>query len=146
MSDDGELPHDLRALRRQVQAFMDERQWGRYHTPKNVAAALAVEAAELQEIYLWRETDDPCDDKRQEIEDEAADVLLCLLNFCNRANVDIGPALLRKSPGNRKQRFQLTKNTPQSMKDIPILTLGGRALCVSPAPVSPGCLLPIKLR
>lgn len=96
MSDDGELPHDLRALRRQVQAFMDERQWGRYHTPKNVAAALAVEAAELQEIYLWRETDDPCDDKRQEIEDEAADVLLCLLNFCNRANVDIGPALLRK--------------------------------------------------
>ncbi len=96
MSDNGELPHDLRALRREVAAFMEERQWGRYHTPKNVAAALAVEAAELQEIFLWREPDDRCEDKRQEIEDEAADVLLCLLNFCNRANVDIGPALLRK--------------------------------------------------
>ncbi|MCO4773200.1 MAG: nucleotide pyrophosphohydrolase [Deltaproteobacteria bacterium] len=102
MSDDGhgadeaDLPHDLRALSSVVQGFMDERHWGRYHTPKNVAAALAVEAAELQEIYLWREPDDPCDDKRTEIEDEAADVLLCLLNFCNRAGVDLGPALLRK--------------------------------------------------
>ncbi len=90
------LPYDLRALAEVVQGFMDERQWGRYHTPKNVAAALAVEAAELQEIFLWREPDDPCDDKRAEIEAEAADVLLCLLNFCNRSGIDLGPALLRK--------------------------------------------------
>ena len=89
-------PNDLRALTAKVARFMDERDWGQYHAPKNVAAALAVEAAELQQIYLWRALDDPADDKRDEIEAEAADIAICLLNFCTRAGVDLGPAVLRK--------------------------------------------------
>lgn len=89
-------PNDLRALSAEVARFMDDRDWGRYHAPKNVAAALAVEAAELQQIYLWRALDDPAEDKRAEIEAEAADIAICLLNFCTRAGVDLGPAVLRK--------------------------------------------------
>src|SRR2546426_6681667 len=37
-----------------IVAFRDERDWAQFHTPRNLAAALAIEAAELQEIMLWR--------------------------------------------------------------------------------------------
>jgi NTP pyrophosphatase (non-canonical NTP hydrolase) len=87
---------DLAALAADVAAFMDRRDWGRYHAPKNVAAALAVEAAELQQLFLWRELDDEASDKRPEIEAEAADVLICLLNFCNRMGIDLGEATREK--------------------------------------------------
>lgn len=97
MADRSEVDaNDLRALSRAVADFMDERDWGPYHAPKNVAAALAVEAAELQEIYLWRSLDDPADDRRADIEAEAADVAICLLNFANRVGFDLGAAVLRK--------------------------------------------------
>ena len=89
-------PNDLRALSAAVASFMDARDWGQYHSPKNVAAAIAIEAAELQQIYLWRALDDPADDKRAAIEAEAADIAICLLNFCARAGVDLGPAVIAK--------------------------------------------------
>ena len=76
--------------------FVAERDWARYHAPKNVAAALSVEAAELQEIYLWRELDDHADDRRDDVEAEAADVLICLLNFCNRTGIDLEAVFQKK--------------------------------------------------
>ena len=45
---------ELPALVKQILAFRDERDWAQFHTPKNLAAALAVEAAELQELMLWK--------------------------------------------------------------------------------------------
>ncbi len=76
--------------------FVEERDWARYHAPKNVAAALAVEASELQEIFLWRELDDRADDRRPDVEAEAADVLMCLLNFCNVLDIDLEAAFRSK--------------------------------------------------
>ena len=87
---------DLAALSQLVADFMAERDWSRYHSPKNLAAAIAVEAAELQEIFLWRELDDGMDDKRSEIEREVADIAICLLNFCNRSEIDLASALRSK--------------------------------------------------
>jgi len=87
---------DLAALSQLVADFMAERDWSRYHSPKNLAAAIAVEAAELQEIFLWRELDDAMDDKRAEIEREVADIAICLLNFCNRSEIDLADALRSK--------------------------------------------------
>ena len=72
----------IAALSELVADFVAERDWERYHAPKNLAAAISVEAAELQELYLWRELDDPMADKRPEIEAEVADIAICLLNFC----------------------------------------------------------------
>lgn len=87
---------DLTDLSAAVATFMDERDWAQYHAPRQVAAALAVEAAELQQLYLWRKDDDPMDDRRDAIEAEAADVMICLLNFCNRTDIDIADAVVRK--------------------------------------------------
>lgn len=87
---------DLATLSALVADFMAERDWDRYHTPKNLAAAIAVEASELQEIYLWRDGDDPCADKRGEIAAEVGDIAICLLNFCNRTGIDLDSAIRDK--------------------------------------------------
>ena len=79
-----------------VSRFMDERDWARYHAPKNLAAAIAIEAAELQEIFLWRDPADVAADRRSDVEDEAADVAICLLNFCNRLGLDLGQSVISK--------------------------------------------------
>jgi NTP pyrophosphatase (non-canonical NTP hydrolase) len=58
--------------------------------------ALSVEAAELLELYLWCADDGPQPlnpQRAPRVADEAADVLLCLLNFCDRANIDLAAAL-----------------------------------------------------
>ncbi len=76
--------------------FVAERDWAQYHSPKNVAAALSIEAAELQEIFLWREGADHAPERRADVEAEAADVLMCLLNFCNVLDIDLEEAFRRK--------------------------------------------------
>lgn len=79
--------------------FAEERDWGRFHSPRNLAMALSVEANELLELYLWcsDEGPQPLNPERDpRVADEAADVLLCLLNFCDRAGVDLEAALLDK--------------------------------------------------
>lgn len=89
----------LPELAAQMAAFVEERDWAQYHAPKNLAAALAVEAAELQELFLWRTLEDRADDRRADVEDEAADVLMCLLNFCNVLDIDLEAAFQRKLAG-----------------------------------------------
>ncbi len=89
----------LSSLAREVRAFSDERDWGRYHSPRNLAMALSVEAAELLELYLWCADDgpQPMEESRDpRVADEAADVLICLLNFCDRAEVDLASAVRDK--------------------------------------------------
>ncbi|MET9773516.1 nucleotide pyrophosphohydrolase [Streptomyces sp. NPDC006367] len=84
---------DLAALRRRLAEFAAARDWQPYHTPKNLVAALSVEASELQEIFQWltpeqsaRVMDDPVTAHR--VRDEVADVLAYLLQFCEVLGVD----------------------------------------------------------
>jgi len=87
---------ELAELRGLVAEFVAERDWAQYHSPRNVAAAIAVEAAELQEIFLWRTDDDVAESRREDIEAEAADILITLLSFCNAMDIDLGAALRSK--------------------------------------------------
>lgn len=84
------------------------RDWGRYHTPKNLAAALSVEAGELVEIFQWltpeesaRVMADPASGAR--VEDEVADVLAYLLQFCEVLGIDALAALSAKIDRNEKR-------------------------------------------
>lgn len=89
----------LAQLQARVRAFADARDWGRFHSPRNLAMALSVEAAELLELYLWSADDGPQPlhpARAPKVADEAADVLMCLLNFCDRAGVDLAAALDHK--------------------------------------------------
>lgn len=101
MSQDSPTLAELTAA---VVDFADERDWARFHSPRNLAMAVSVEANELLELYLWSEDDGPqppVASRRPRAEDEAADVLICLLNFCHRADIDLGAAFARKLAGAR---------------------------------------------
>ncbi|HUC87155.1 MAG TPA: nucleotide pyrophosphohydrolase [Candidatus Saccharimonadales bacterium] len=82
----------LRYLMQQAVGFSDEREWKQFHSPKNCAANLAVEASELLECYLWNETAT----SREAIADEAADVLHALLVYCDSENIDLSAAFIAK--------------------------------------------------
>ena len=89
----------LTELQARVRAFSDERDWGQFHSPRNLAMALNVEASELLELYLWCTDDGPqpiTETRAAQVADEAADVLMCLLNFCDRTGIDLASALDRK--------------------------------------------------
>ena len=89
----------LRELSAKVRSFAESRDWSRFHSPRNLAMALTVEAAELLELYLWCEDDGPQPlppQRRPRVADEAADVLICLLNFCDRADIDLAAAMEAK--------------------------------------------------
>ncbi|MFF9296698.1 nucleotide pyrophosphohydrolase [Streptomyces sp. NPDC014764] len=99
--DDASRPAGLPALQRRLADFAAARNWQSFHTPKNLVAALGVEAAELQEIFQWltpeesaRVMDDP--DTAHRVTDEVADVLAYLLQFCEVLGVDPLAALTEK--------------------------------------------------
>ncbi|MEV6331140.1 nucleotide pyrophosphohydrolase [Streptomyces sp. NPDC051909] len=93
--------HDVPGLQRRLAEFAAARDWQPYHTPKNLAAALSVEAAELLEIFQWltpeeagRVMADP--ERAHRVRDEVADVLAYLLQFCEVSGIDPLEALSAK--------------------------------------------------
>lgn len=99
---------DVARLQRRLAEFAAARDWEQYHTPKNLVAALSVEAAELLEIFQWltpeqsaRVMNDPGTAHR--VRDEVADVLAYLLQFCEVVGVDVLAALSAKIDRNEKR-------------------------------------------
>ncbi|MFC4034954.1 nucleotide pyrophosphohydrolase [Streptomyces polygonati] len=84
---------DLAALQRRLVDFAAARDWAPFHTPKNLAAALSVEASELLEIFQWLTPEQAAAvmedaDSAHRVRDEVADVLAYLLQFCASLGVD----------------------------------------------------------
>lgn len=99
---------ELAALQKRLADFAAARDWGRYHTPKNLVAALSVEAAELVEIFQWltpEQSQRIMSDAEQgaRVEDEVADVLAYLLQLCEVLGVDAAAALSAKIDRNEKR-------------------------------------------
>jgi dCTP diphosphatase len=93
------------ALRQAMAQFVAEREWQPFHSPKNLAMALAVEAGELMEHFLWidnaashTEARDPA--RREEIADEIADVTCLIMAMCNALDLDLSDAVHRKMAKN----------------------------------------------
>ncbi|MFE7317263.1 nucleotide pyrophosphohydrolase [Streptomyces sp. NPDC057555] len=110
------MSKDLHALQRRLADFAAARDWQQYHTPKNLAAALSVEAAELVEIFQWLTPEESAkvmsDPKAAgRVEDEVADVLAYLLQFCQAVGVDPLTALAAKIERN-ETRFPAVRQAP----------------------------------
>ena len=98
----------VQALREMVRDFVSERQWEKFHAPKNLAMALAIEAAELMEHFQWidvadsrRVADD--DQKRAAAGEELADVLCYALALANELGLDVSQAMRAKMVKNRQK-------------------------------------------
>ncbi|WP_288377854.1 nucleotide pyrophosphohydrolase [uncultured Massilia sp.] len=95
---------DLNRLRALVRTFVDERDWDQFHTPKNLASALTVEAAELLEHFQWLQHGGPeelGDAKLREVRHEMADVLVYLVRLADKLDVDLFAAVEEKMVLNR---------------------------------------------
>lgn len=92
-------------LRQIVEQFVDRRQWHQFHTPKNLAMSMAIEAAELMEHFQWLTAeqsrtvaDQP--EKLAAVSEELADVLCYLLAMANELGLDLSAALQEKMAKN----------------------------------------------
>ena len=95
---------DLLALRAIVRQFVDERDWDQFHSPKNLASALTVEAAELLEHFQWLQSgraEELGPAKLQEVRHEMADVLVYLVRLADKLDVDLFAAVQEKMVLNR---------------------------------------------
>lgn len=96
--------NDLNTIRDIVRVFVAERDWDQFHTPKNLASALCVEAAELMEHFQWLQHgrhDELGDDKLVAVRHEMADVLVYLVRMADKLGVDLGAAVVEKMALNR---------------------------------------------
>ena len=94
----------LLAIRDAMREFVDERDWDQFHTPKNLASALAVEAAELLEPFQWLRDGTPAElgeRGREQVRHEMADVLAYLVRLADKLDVDLGEAFAEKIALNR---------------------------------------------
>ena len=107
-----------------VRRFRDERDWAQFHTPKNLAAATAIEAAELQERFLWKtdaEVDQDLADpaKRAGVAEEIADVVMFAMLLADRAGIDLAGAIAAKLAANeRKYPVELARGNARKYTEL----------------------------
>ena len=83
---------DLESLRDQLRTFASDRDWDQFHSPKNLAAALAVEASELLEHFQWlteAQSQQLPPETLNEVSNEVADVLLYLIRISDKLGIDL---------------------------------------------------------
>ncbi len=98
----------LDQLRRRMAGFVGDRQWVKYHKPKNLAMSLAIEAAELMEHFQWLSHDEAAavlgdPDRKAAVADEMADVLAYLLSLANAVQVDLASTFEAKMQSNERK-------------------------------------------
>ena len=84
---------DIQSIKETIIAFVKERDWDQFHNAKDLALALSIEAAELNECFLWKSHDEAKVDK---VKDELADVLIYAILFANKYGFDISEIIAEK--------------------------------------------------
>jgi dCTP diphosphatase len=95
---------NIESLKVDLRAFAAERDWAQFHSPKNLAAALTVEAAELLEHFQWLTEEQSkrlSPNKLAEVSDELADVMLYLIQIADKLGVDLLQVAAAKLEKNR---------------------------------------------
>ena len=100
------MPTPLDPLRDQLRDFASARDWEPFHSPKNLAMALSVEASELLEHFQWlteAQSRDLPDEAKQAVREEVADVLLYLIRLADQLGIDPIAAAHEKMIANEKK-------------------------------------------
>jgi dCTP diphosphatase len=96
----------IQDLRNKLRQFAAERDWDQFHSPKNLAMALSVEAAELLEHFQWLSDADSAalaPEKQAKVREELADVLLYLIRLADKLDIDLATAAIDKLNINAKK-------------------------------------------
>ncbi len=111
---------DFQLIIKELTKFRDERDWSQFHDSKNLASAISIEAAELNELFLWktiRESEEEVDKER--IKEELADVLAFSFLLANKHGFDIKEIVLNKIKENsKKYPVSKAKGTAKKYTDL----------------------------
>lgn len=110
----------IQEIKDRVLAFAKERDWEQFHSPKNLSMAIAAEAAELMEHFLWQGTEASHDDMeadqlRAKVEEELADVFIFAIEFANVTGIDIAAIIETKMKRNA-EKYPVEKAKGRSVK------------------------------
>lgn len=105
-------------LQQSLREFAEVREWEQFHSPKNLASALSVEASELLEHFQWMKEEESrslSKEKLAEVETEIADVFCYLLMISDKLNIDLVEAANKKIVSN-ESRYPIEKSKGRSDK------------------------------
>ena len=116
-------------LKEKVASFIRARDWDRYHSPKNLAMSISIEAAEIMEHFQWLTVEEAIEAMRNpsvrgEVEEEIADVMIYCLSLANQTGIDVSEAIQKKLEKN-EGRFPVDKIDGFGVEDETGLESGG---------------------
>lgn len=94
------MENDIEQLTEEIELFSQERDWDKFHNPKDIAIALSIEASELLEVFLWK---NPEDAKIEKVKEELADVLNYALMMARKYNLDVSRIVREKIAKNAEK-------------------------------------------
>ena len=87
------MNNNLDEIIQKLRKFNHERNWEQFHDAKNLALAISIEAAELNELYLWKKAEEA---EKEKVEEELADIFLCSIMLADKYNLDINEICIKK--------------------------------------------------
>ncbi|MBD3189836.1 MAG: nucleotide pyrophosphohydrolase [Candidatus Heimdallarchaeota archaeon] len=107
MTNKSDQKNHFEELKKEVEIFLERRNWKRYHTPKNLAMSIAIEAAELMELFQWGNlsTKEVLQDDQLlvKVKDEVADILIYVISLGRTLDLDLYNLILAKMEKNRQK-------------------------------------------
>ena len=105
------MPDRIEELTLEIRAFRDARDWKQFHAPKEMAVAIAAEAGELLQHFVWQDPAQSAQriiDQRAALEDEIADLAILLFEFADNLDINLATAIRAKLHRNQ-QRYPVDK-------------------------------------
>lgn len=105
----------IEEIMKRVTKFRDERNWKQFHTPKDLAISISLEAAELLELFQWTGADTDAEEKKDRMKEELADVLLYSFLFADRMGFAVDEIMLEKLERNI-EKYPVKESYGSSLK------------------------------
>lgn len=118
---------DINKIQTIIKEFSENRDWDKFHNPKNLTMALNVEAAELLEIFQWLtpiQAEELSEEKREHVRQEVADITIYLIRICMHFDIDLEKAIFDKMKLN-EEKYPLIG---EDKRDCPIIDENGRII------------------
>jgi len=111
--------NDIHQIISELRQFRNERDWEQFHDSKNLATAISIEAAELNELFLWKSIQESENVDKSKIQDELADVFAFCFLLADKHNFDVKEIVLNKIKKNSiKYPICKSKGTARKYTDL----------------------------
>jgi NTP pyrophosphatase (non-canonical NTP hydrolase) len=99
----------LKHLQQKIIEFRDARNWKQFHTPKDLAISLSLEAGEFLENFQWKSSEEAVRENFENMKDELADVVIYALLLAHELGIDLEEAIINKMKKN-EQKYPIEKS------------------------------------